>query len=277
MEGAQLFPDGLEGPTGLSLWGSLLAVEDGNKSIHILDVKAGRLVRTIPYETLHGDFTMNPAFGFSLWKDRILFTGLGFEGPPPPADQPVQVLTLFSTGLDGRGLDVVKREYLSVQVRPGRTLFGLGFSASLPGGDMAVCQALPARLILLGPQGKVLQEAAVPGLDVPLLPRTLMRNENLQAETLAATPHVTGLFTLKDWIGLVLQRPSPAGPRLSVAWFSSHLDLVREEGVELPVKLTKWDVVARVIGSPPNGVLFLVRHREPGAMPTARLYRSQVQ
>jgi hypothetical protein len=142
---------------------------------------------------------------------------------------------------------------------------------------MAVGQALPGKLILLGPGGKVLREAIIPGLDIPVIPRTVLTREDLQAETLASTPHVTGLFTLKDWIGLVLQRPSPGGPRLSVAWFSSNLDLVREEGIELPVKLTKWDVVARVIGSPPNCVLFLVRHMEPGAMPSARLYRSQVQ
>jgi len=278
LEGAPLFPGGLESPGSLSLWGSLLAVEDRNHTIQMVDVKTKRHVRAISYETLHGGAVkMNPGMGFTLWKERILFTGMGFEGPLPPFDQPVQVLTLFSTGLDGRGLDVVKRETLSVQTRPGRTLFGLGFAASLPGGGMAVCQALPARLILLGPEGKVLREAVVAGLDAPVIPRALMTSEDFQAETLATTPHVAGLFTVKGWVALVLQRPSPAGPRLSVAWFSSTLDLVKEEGIELPVRLTKWDVVARVAFAPPNGVLFLVRHQAPGAAVSSRVFRSQVQ
>ena len=280
LEGAPLFPGGLEGPTCLSLWENLLAVEDGNRTIHIVDVKTRRHIQTIPYKTLHGDIKMNPAFGFALWKGRILFTGMGFEGPPPPFDQPAQVLTLFSTGLDGRGLDVVKRETLSVQTRPGRSLFGLGFAASLPGGGMAVCQALPARLILLGPEGKVLRETVVPGLDVPdvpIVPLEVFMRGDLQLEMLATTPHVVGLFTVKGWVALVLQRPSSLGPRLSVAWFSSTLDLVKEEGIEWPVRLTKWDVVARVAYAPPNGVLFLVRHQAPGAAVSSRVFRSQVQ
>lgn len=276
LEGAELFPGGLEGPGSLSLWEHLLAVNDCNYNICVVNVQTKRLIKTIPYETLHGNVRMNPSAGFALWKDRIIFTGLGFEGSPPSFDQPAQALTLFSTGLDGRGLNILKRETLSVTARPGRTLFGYGFSAPVPGGGMAVGQALPGKLILLGPEGKVLREAIIPGLDVPVIPRTVLTREHLQAETLAATPHVTGLFTLKDWIGLVLQRPFPGGPRLSVAWFSSNLDLMKEAGIELPVHLTKWDVVTRVIYAPPDGVLFLVRHQEPGAASSVRLYRSQV-
>lgn len=277
LESAPLFTGGLENPGGLSLWGSLLAVEDQNHTLHIVDVKTKRHIRTLPYETLHGAVKMNPSAGFALWKDRILFTGLGFEGPPPPFDHPVEALTLFSTGLDGRGLAIVKRETLSVLARPGRTLFGLGFAASVQSGGMAVCQALPPRLILLGPEGKVLREAVVAGLDVPVIPHALMMSEDFQAETLATTPHIVGMFTLKDWIALVVKRPSPLGPHLSVAWFASNLNPAKEDAIELPIKLAKWDVVARVAYAPPNGVLFLVRHQEPGIASSSRLYRSQVQ
>jgi hypothetical protein len=240
-------------------------------------LKTRRHIQTIPYETIHGKVRMNPSAGFSLWNERILFTGLGFEGPPPSFEQPAQALTLFSTGLDGRDLTVLERETLSVSARPGRTLFGFGFSAPVSGGGMAVCQAIPSRLILLGPGGKVLRTKAVPGFEVPVVPREVLAHEDLQADLLATTPHVTGLFTLNAWIALVIERPSPAGPHLSVSWFTSNLDPIKEEGIELPVQLSKWDVVTRVIHVPPDSVLFLVQHREPGAVPSARLYKSQVK
>ena len=200
---------------------------------------------------------MNPSAGFALWDDRIIFTGLGFEGSPPSFDQPAQALTLFSTGLDGRGLTILKRETLSVSARPGRTLFRIRLLRSRawwrhsrrPGSAGEAHSSWPWGRFFAGDRSRTRR----PGHSTGVLAR-----EDLQAETLATTPHVTGLFTLNDWIGLVFERPSPAGPHLSVAWLSSHLDLVKEEGIELPDKVTKWDVVVRVIQAPPDGVLFLV-------------------
>ncbi len=276
LEGAKLFPGGLEFPGRLSLSGSLLAVEDHNMSLHIVNVKTRRHVQTIPYEVLHGEVRINPSAGFTLWNDRILYTGLGFQGAPPSFDQPAQALTLFSTDLDGRGLDILKQENLPAAARIGRTLFGTGFSAPVPHGRMAVCQALPGRLLLLGPGGKVLRETPVRGLDVPAISREVLAHEDLQAETLAATPHIAGIFVVKDWIALVIERPSPAGPRLTASWLTLDLDPVKEEVIELPAQLSKWDVVARIICDRQEGVLFLVRRQQPGTVPSARLFRSQV-
>lgn len=277
LEAPGLFPEGLEGPGLLSLQGDRLAVDDQSQSIEIVDVKAKRHLRTLPFETLHGEFRINPSQGFALWEDRILFAGLGFQGPPPSFDRPAQALTLFTTGLDGRDMRILKRETLSAVDRPGRTLFGFGFTAPLPRDGMAVCWALPGKLLALRHGAKHLDEVAVPGLDVPAVPRDVLAREDLQAETLAATPHVAGLFTCKNWIGVVIQRPSPSGPRLSVSWFTTDLVQVREEGVDLPQPMTKWDFVVRAASISPGEVLFLIRHREPGASPSARLYKSPVE
>lgn len=274
LESGHLFPGGLDGPGRLSISGSLLAVDDLNQTIHMVDVKAKRHIRTIPYDVLHGEARINPSAGFALWNERILFTGLGFESAPPPFDQPAQVMTLFSTGLDGRGLDIVRREALSASARPARALFGTGYCAPVRHGGMAVCQSLPGRLTLLGPGGKVLRETALPGFEVPAIPRGVLAREDLQAETMAATPHITGIFTAKDWIALVVQRPSAAGPRLAVSWYTLDLDLVKEESIDLPIQLSQWDVVARITYAPSGGVLFLIRHQVPGAAPSARLFRS---
>ncbi len=277
-DGPPFFPHRLEGPRSFSLWGSLLAVEDFNRRIYVVDLLKGRTVRTLP-SVLPGDVHTNPSAGFALWKNRILFLAPGFQGAPPPFQRPAEVLTLFSTDLEGLDLKILRRETWPAAERPGRLYFGQGFSVFLPNGGAAVCSQLPARVVLLSPKGEVLREELVEDIPVPSISLEALSASDpaLEFETLARTPHVVGLLSVGRWIVLVLQRPSPNGPRLFLRWLSPSLESLKEEEFPLPEALSAWDIVARVAFAPPSGVLVLVRRHSPSGDFQSRLFRSDIQ
>lgn len=275
-DGPPFFPRRLEGPSFLWCRGPVLAVDDFNHRIYVVDLRKGRTVRSIP-SVLPGDVHTNPSFGFTLWKNRIWFLTPGFQGAPPPFQKPAEVLTLFTTDLEGRDLKVLRRETWPAAERPGLLYFGKGFSVSLPNGGAAVCYQLPPRVVLLSPEGKVLREEVVEDLPVPVVPLAALSDPSFEFELLAQTPHVVGLLAVRQWIALVMQRPSPNGPRLSVRWLSPSLETRKEEELPLPVPLSKRDIVARVAFAPPNGVLVLVRRISPSGDLQSRLFRSDIQ
>ncbi len=211
-------PGQLSDPLALALNESLnlLAVCNSTAALDFFEASSGRFKSTLvlpgPYEA----FT-----GFFVTPSRIVYCGSGRESAPR-TNGPFRALSLFSTSMEGRGLRIERSFQANAEEAVGLMLFGHGFAIPFKKDVWAIGRSLPAQVLLVDDEGRVLRESRAQGIQ-PRWPLAKLSEPGWTTRIKQETPHAVGLIKDKDKIGLVWVHPPKPGPIMSIGWFRSDL------------------------------------------------------
>ncbi|MEW5763993.1 MAG: hypothetical protein ACOYXN_00125 [Acidobacteriota bacterium] len=261
-------------PGTISVGDGLLAVADQNREVQVFQEQTGKFVARIP-----DVYLCNPFFGFQISKSRILFIGHGFERQPPPAEEPVEALILFSRTWSDPTPEILDRIAVPGSKRGALSLlpFGSGFSTYWKGHGYAVLSAVDGRVSILDEGFKRRRIHGVGTLELPDLsaPALSSMSPAARAALCAKTPHIVGLTPWKDYLGIVWFLPRPGGPQLVVRWLDTDLRSAGESPVTLPWGITQDDTI--VTASDDQGRIWWLLVRVAGETRSWKLWVSDVR